>query len=134
MAVSQFSATSNEALLSHSDSRSSGLFRALASRPTKSKVLLMRTWSSRTLTVRRSFSVNNVSSDSKQKLNDPITQQGLCFALILSFHFYFYHFDFQIFILLLLLLLFFKLIRERGGSTCLNMIEATSFSIRFRSK
>uniref|UniRef100_A0A2N9GZ46 Alpha-1,4 glucan phosphorylase n=1 Tax=Fagus sylvatica TaxID=28930 RepID=A0A2N9GZ46_FAGSY len=75
MAVSQFSATSNEALLSHSDSRSSGLFRALASRPTKSKVLLMRTWSSRTVTVRRSFSVNNVSSDSKQKLNDPITQQ-----------------------------------------------------------
>ena len=85
MAVSQFSAAistgRSEALLT----RSGLLVGGLGSRGSKSKVLLMRTWISRPVTVRRSFSVNSVSSDSDKTLKDPITQEGL-FSLIFSFH------------------------------------------------
>ena len=85
MAVSQFSAAistgRSEALLT----RSGLLVGGLGSRGSKSKVLLMRTWISRPVTVRRSFSVNSVSSDSDKTLKDPITQAGL-FSLIFSFH------------------------------------------------
>ena len=84
MAVSQFSAATStgrsEALLTRSGLLGGGL----GSRGSKSKVLLMRTWISRPVTVRRSFSVNSVSSDSNQTLKDPITQEGL-FSLIFSF-------------------------------------------------
>ncbi|KAK4601768.1 hypothetical protein RGQ29_011054 [Quercus rubra] len=75
MAVSQFSAAistgRSEALLT----RSGLLVGGLGSRGSKSKVLLMRTWISRPVTVRRSFSVNSVSSDSNKTLKDPITQE-----------------------------------------------------------
>lgn len=75
MAVSQFSAATStgrsEALLTRSGLLGGGL--GLSG--SKSKVLLMRTWISRPVTVRRSFSVNSVSSDSNQTLKDPITQE-----------------------------------------------------------